>query len=99
MNIPESGSERLGPSKGRRQVARAFDVRMVIAALFGIYGVIVTIMGLVATSPEEIEQAAGVNINLWSGIGMLVFAALFGLWVRLRPLVVPDESQGESSSR
>lgn len=85
MNIPESGSEQRG------RAARAFDVRMIIAVLFGIYGVIVTIMGLVGTSAREISQAAGVNINLWSGIGMLIFAALFGVWVRLRPLIVPDE--------
>ncbi|MDR7301119.1 hypothetical protein [Haloactinomyces albus] len=85
MNIPESGSGQSG------RAVRAFDVRMIIAVLFGIYGVIVTAMGLFGTSAREISQAAGININLWSGIGMLVFAALFGVWVRLRPLVVPDE--------
>lgn len=91
MNAQESGSGRSG------HTARAFDVRMVIAVLFGIYGVIVTIMGLVGTSAREIAQSAGVNINLWSGVGMLVFAALFAVWVRLRPLVVPDEPQGEQA--
>jgi hypothetical protein len=31
------------------------------------------------------------NVNLGAGIGMLVFAALFVAWARLRPVVVPDE--------
>jgi hypothetical protein len=35
-----------------------------------------------------VAKADGININLWTGIGMLVFAALFVLWARLRPIVV-----------
>jgi hypothetical protein len=35
---------------------------------------------------SEIQKSAGVNINLWAGIGMLVTAAGFVLWARLRPL-------------
>jgi hypothetical protein len=29
-----------------------------------------------------------VNANLWAGLAMLVFAAAFALWSRVRPIVV-----------
>ena len=77
------------PSSGR--TAGAFDIRMIIGALFLLYGVVLVVTGAMATSPEDIEKAAGLNINLWSGIGMVVFAVLFGLWARLRPIRVPDQ--------
>lgn len=77
--------------------AGAFDIRVIIAVLFGIYGVVITVMGLVATSSRDIDKAAGVNINLWSGIGMLVLAAVFVVWARLRPIIVPDEPESSAA--
>ena len=68
--------------------AGAFDIRVVIAALVGIYGLVLTILGIIA-DPTEVDKAAGININLWGGLAMLVFAGLFVLWARLRPIVVP----------
>lgn len=75
-----------------KKKAGAFDIRVVIAALIGIYGVVLTVLGLVQSQPET-EKAAGININLWGGIGMLVFAALFVLWARLRPIAVPVDDK------
>lgn len=77
-----------------RKKAGAFDIRIVIAALIGIYGVVLTILGLIA-DPRELERADGLNINLWGGLGMLAFAALFVLWARLRPIVVPTTRPGD----
>jgi hypothetical protein len=73
-----------------KKKAGAFDIRIVIAALIGIYGVVLTILGIVEKQ-QEIDKAAGININLWGGIAMLVFTALFVLWARLRPIAVPVE--------
>ena len=73
--------------------SRLFDLRMVIAVLFAIYGVVLTIMGFTSTSDEDIERAGGINLNLWSGVAMLVVAALFGTWVLLRPLQLPTEQE------
>jgi hypothetical protein len=70
-----------------KKKAGAFDIRVVIAALIAIYGLVLTILGIIA-DPKEVAKADGININLWAGIGMLVFAALFVLWARLRPIVV-----------
>ncbi|QGK71160.1 hypothetical protein GIY23_18005 [Allosaccharopolyspora coralli] len=78
--------------------AGAFDVRLIIAMLFAIYGAVLVGMGVLATSEEDIAKAAGTNINLWSGIGMLVFAALFTAWARLRPIIVPDAPDAEEPS-
>ncbi|TDW23916.1 hypothetical protein [Kribbella kalugense] len=73
-----------------KKKAGAFDIRVVIALLIGIYGVVLTILGIVEKQ-SEVDKAAGININLWGGIGMLVFTALFVLWARLRPIAVPVE--------
>jgi xanthine/uracil/vitamin C permease (AzgA family) len=68
--------------------ASLFDLRTVIAVLFGIYGAVLTVMGLLGTSPEQLEKAGGIALNLWTGIGMLVVAGLFVLWLVLRPSTV-----------
>jgi hypothetical protein len=71
--------------------SQLFDLRSIIALLFGVYGIILLVMGLFFESPGELEKAGGININLWSGIIMIVVAALFALWAYLRPLVPPGE--------
>lgn len=76
----------------RSRRAGAFDIRTIIALLFGIYGVVLLIMGIGFTSEADIQRAAGVNINLWVGIGLVVVAALFVAWARWRPVVVPAET-------
>ncbi|GAA0945019.1 hypothetical protein GCM10009554_39590 [Kribbella koreensis] len=79
-----------------KKKAGAFDIRVVIALLIAIYGVVLTILGIIA-DPKEVDKAAGININLWGGLAMLVFAAIFTLWARLRPIVVPVEKVDETS--
>jgi hypothetical protein len=70
------------------RTAGAFDVRNVIAGLIGFYGVVLVIVGIVDRSEEALAKADGVNANLWAGVGMVVVAAGFALWSRLRPIVV-----------
>jgi uncharacterized membrane protein len=65
--------------------ARLFDVRLVIGGLFVVYGVIVTVAGLF-DNPDEIRKAAGVRINLWTGLAMLALGGFFLLWQWRRPL-------------
>ncbi|WP_395690500.1 hypothetical protein [Nocardioides sp.] len=72
-----------------KQTAGAFDIRNVIAGLIGVYGVILTLVGLFGD--EEADKTGDVNANLWAGLMMVVFAVAFALWARLRPVVVPDE--------
>lgn len=74
------------------RTARAFDIRTFIAALIGLYGVILVAMGLFATSDADRDMAGGVNVNLWAGLGMVVAAALFQGWAMWRPVVVPAKT-------
>jgi hypothetical protein len=76
----------------KKKKAGAFDIRVVIATLIAIYGVVLTILGIIA-DPKEVDKAAGININLWGGLAMLAFAALFVIWSRVRPIVVPETEE------
>jgi uncharacterized membrane protein len=66
-----------------------FDIRNVIAGLLAIYGVILVVTGLVHRSAAVLAKSGG-NVNLWSGIGLLVVAAVFALWTLLRPVRVEN---------
>ena len=60
--------------------SRIFDLRRIIGGLFVVYGVIVTITGI-TDSQSAIDKAQGVNINLWTGIGMLALGVFFLVWL------------------
>jgi hypothetical protein len=79
------------PAKGgRAHKAGALDIRNVIGALLGVYGVILIVLGLVGdTAPEK---TGDVNANLWAGLVMLAVGAAFVAWARLRPLRVPGSA-------
>ncbi|MGW0731554.1 hypothetical protein [Streptomyces sp. NPDC002851] len=64
--------------------ARLFDIRRIIGGLFAVYGVIVTIAGFTA-SEADLKKAEGININLWTGLGMLALGLFFLAWMKLRP--------------
>lgn len=68
-----------------RRAANLFDLRRIIGGLFVVYGLVLAALGLF-DSQEEIDKAAGVNINLWAGVGMLVFGILMIIWALTRPL-------------
>ncbi|ANZ38139.1 hypothetical protein BBK82_20820 [Lentzea guizhouensis] len=72
---------------------RLFDLRLIIAFLFGLYGVVLVVMGLAFTSPADLDKAEGVNINLWAGIAMVAVAALFAAWAMLRPQFADTEKE------
>ena len=67
------------------KAARLFDIRRLIGGLFMIYGVILVVLGL-GESDASIEKSAGLNVNLYAGLGMLALALLFLAWGFLRPL-------------
>ncbi len=74
----------------RNHTAGAFDIRNVIGGLIGVYGVILTVMGIFDAGDNGTGDASA---NLWAGLAMLAFGAVFLAWARLRPVVVdePDE--------
>jgi hypothetical protein len=68
---------------------RRFDIRRILGGLFVLYGVIVTIVGIVNWSTDTVKTG-GIHINLWAGLAMLVAGLLFFLWDRLNPVPAED---------
>jgi len=81
-------------AKQRAKGARLFDIRRLIGVLFVVYGIVLIVVGF-SDSKAEIAKAAGVRINLWTGLGMLVFGLLMLLWAFGRPVVVDDTPTAE----
>jgi hypothetical protein len=70
------------------KAANRFDIRRIIGGLFLVYGAILLVIGLAGSDAVK-HKAAGVNVNLWTGLGMLVFGVLMVFWALSRP-TVPD---------
>jgi drug/metabolite transporter (DMT)-like permease len=71
------------------------DVRKIIGGLLGIYGAMLLVAGIVGSDADK-EKAAGVNVNLWVGIALLLACAVFRAWALTRPL---SEELTESDER
>jgi xanthine/uracil/vitamin C permease (AzgA family) len=90
---------KLTPEEARNwRLAKLFDLRSFIGALFVIFGVLVTIAGL-AASPATINKAAGINLGLWVGLIMLVMGVLFLAWVLLKPPAPITAAEAEASRK
>ena len=60
------------------------DIKIPIGLMFSLLGIILTILGLVTSGDTAMyEQSLGYNINLFSGLIMLVFGAFMLLTSRL----------------
>lgn len=53
------------------------DIRFPIGLMFTIFGLVLTILGLVTNSNAEMyKRSLDININLWTGLVILVFGIL-----------------------
>lgn len=80
------------------RTANLFDLRRIIGGLFLLYGIVLTITGI-TDSKAEVARAAGVRINLYAGLGMLVLGAMFIAWALWRPLGSQLRSAAETGSQ
>ena len=80
-----------GAKGGHR--AGIFDIRNIIGALLGIDGLIILFVGIFGDAEED--KTGGVNANLWAGLCLVVMSAIFLGWAWLRPVVVPDDFEGD----
>jgi hypothetical protein len=50
------------------------DIKIPIGLMFGILGILITIYGIATIHDVEMyKKSFEINVNLWSGIGMLIF--------------------------
>jgi arginine exporter protein ArgO len=57
-----------------------FDLRLPIAFMFGIFGLILVAVGIFG-GPDLSQKSLGIDMNLWWGLVLLAFSALmFGSW-------------------
>ena len=80
-----SDAERAEEESRAERAANLFDVRRFIGGLFVLYGLILFVLG-VGASDAEVDKAAGVNVNLWTGLAMLIVGAIFLAWAFTRPV-------------
>jgi hypothetical protein len=71
------------------RAAHLLDVRRIIGGLLLLYGAILTVAGIVGSEAQK-NKAAGENVNLWTGIALLVVGGLFVFWSMTRPFVDPE---------
>jgi hypothetical protein len=58
------------------------DIRMPIGLLFTLLGVIITAQGFFTRGAEMYKHSLNININIYSGVGLLIFGGLM-LWMAL----------------
>ncbi len=79
----------MSEQKNHQHAAGIFDIRNVIGGLLGVYGIILLLTGI--WGDPALDKTGGINANLWAGIVLIVVGAIFLLWARLNPTVVPEE--------
>src|SRR6476659_1270895 len=81
------------------RIANRFDIRRIIGGLFLLYGVILVTVGIFG-SEEVKNKAAGINVNLWTGLAMLVVGGLMIFWALARPVAPePEATTSQGSGR
>jgi hypothetical protein len=76
------------------RAANLFDLRRIIGGVFTAWGILLIILGLNGSVVEK-NKAAGLNINLIAGIGMLILGLAFLTWAFTRPLGTALREAGE----
>ncbi len=81
------------------RAANKFDIRRLIGGLFILYSLILIALGIFGSHHVK-NKAAGINIDLWTGLAMLVFGVLMLVWALTRPVMPePPETRGRGSGR
>jgi xanthine/uracil/vitamin C permease (AzgA family) len=80
------------------RLAKLFDLRSFIGALFVIFGILVTIAGLTA-SQATISKAAGINLGLWVGLIMLAMGVIFIAWILIKPPAPITAAEAEAARK
>ena len=79
-------------------LTRFSELRAVCALLFGVYGVLCIVWGIGFSGKEELDKAAGYNVNLIAGIGMLLASIAFAVWTVKEPIEKDQEEAEKAES-
>ncbi len=81
--------------QNERVLTRLFDIRNIVGALLGIYGVLLTIAGLVpsmlrdhdnaAATGDRVDLYVGTDANWWVWLILIGVAVVFFTWAIVRP--------------
>ena len=81
------------------RIANRFDIRRIIGGLFVLYAIVLMVTGAVGSDTVK-NKAAGINVDLWTGLGMLVVGVLLIVWALARPVAPePAEKRASGSGR
>lgn len=100
MSTPTHDNAAAGTTKSgssARHGAGLFDIRNIIGALLGLYGIILIVTSFV-TSDADRAKADGANLNLWTGLGLLAVAAALIGWAVTRPIVVDERELAQDKA-
>ena len=50
-----------------------------------------TIVGIIGETPEQIAKSGGLALNLWTGLVMLVVGIIFYIWAFTKPPLPPEQ--------
>ena len=76
-----------------------FDVRNIIGALLGIYGVVLTVAGFApgllgdhrsAATDNPVDLYVGTDANWWVGLALIGVSIVFIGWALQRPVKIPE---------
>ena len=83
----------------RSHTAGAFDIRNVIGALLGLYGLILLLSFLFLDPGVDAATGAAKDssYNLWTGVAMLIAAGVFFWWTQANPIKI-DEAEASAGA-
>lgn len=82
-----------------KKAANLLDIRRIIGGVLLLYGLLITAAGIFGSDADK-HQAAGVNINLYAGLAILVGGVLFLVWAFTRPFTdIEEGEEGPGSGR
>lgn len=96
-----TGSSTTGGASGTtgetasKHTAGLFDIRVIIGALLGIFGIILVLTSFVSDPEALVAKANEIDLNLWTGLSLLAASAMFILWARLRPIIVDESAMSD----
>ncbi|MBP2332711.1 cell wall anchor protein [Corynebacterium freneyi] len=82
-------------ASSEKKAAGAFDVRNIIGMLLGIYGIVLLLSALLldpGINPDT-GLPKDASYNTWTGLALVLAAAVFLTWAKLRPIIVPADPE------